>query len=453
MLKLKPHQEEGVAFMERVHGGILLADQPGLGKTAQVLTLAHRSRMWPTLVVCPATLKENWAKEAGMWTDLSKEDILILSGKDTSSAPDAPGKLTVINYDILWDWRDWLAEHTWSCMAFDECHALSDQSSKRTKAAKFLSRYTNKVIAISGTPVMNRPADFFPILNIIRPAEFTNFKKYAWQYCDPRKTQWGWEYKGAQNLDKLHKEIQPFTLRRLKTDVLDDIPDKHYSVVALRLEPSEMDEIAAAEADFSKWLANNSRFGNVAKAEKAQAVVKLGVLLRLTARLKAKQAVRWIQNYLQENPEKKVVLFAVHKGMIDVLSRRVYPEGTVIIDGDVPTKKRQAIVERFQNDPKIRVMVANIKAAGVGITLTASSTVINTELWWTPSAMEQGADRVHRIGQNETCHIISLLVPGTTEEKLAGAIQNKKSVSDSIIDGKPANDMTILDLLLKGPKK
>lgn len=450
--KLKPHQEEGVAFMESVHGGILLADQPGLGKTGQVLTLAHRSRLWPMLVVCPASLKGNWKKEARLWTDLPDDEILILSGKNTDEAPAYPKKLTIINYDILYDWKDWLAQFSWPCMAFDECHALSDRGSKRTKAAKHLSRFTTKVIAMSGTPVMNRPADFFPILNIVRPGEFRSWQEYAWKYCAPRKTHWGWEYKGADNLDELHTRIQPFTLRRLKTDVLDDIPDKVYTVERIQLTQQDMETLQAAESDFLKWLEKNSRHGSVNKAQKAEAVTKIGILLRLTSQLKCRQVVYWVRQFLEDNPGKKVVLFAVHKAMVDVLSRRVYPEGTVVIDGSTPTAKRQGIVEQFQSDPNVRVMVANIKAAGVGLTLTAASTVINTELWWTPSAMEQGADRVHRIGQNETCNIISLLVPGSTEERIAEAIQTKKHVADSIVDGSPANDMTVLDMLLNTNK-
>jgi len=453
MHTLKPYQEDGVAFMQNVHGGILLADQPGLGKTAQVLTLAHRKRLWPMLVVCPASLKGNWKKEARMWTDLPEEEILILAGKDSSQTDGNARKLTIINYDILSDWKAPLAQQTWACMAIDECHALSDRGSKRTKAAKYLSRFTTKVIAMSGTPVMNRPADFFPILNIIRPGEFGNWQEYAWKYCAPHKTRWGWEYKGADNLDDLHKRIQPFTLRRLKSDVLKELSDKEYSVVPIKLSPEDETVLVEAEGDFLKWLERNSSYGNVHRAQKAEAVTKVGILLRLTSRLKARQVVQWIKNYMIDHPAEKVVLFAVHKAMVDVLARRVYPDGTVVIDGSTPTAKRTAIVEQFQNDPNIRVMVANIKAAGVGLTLTAARTVINTELWWTPSATEQGADRVHRIGQTEDCRIISLLVPGSSEEKIAKAIQTKKNVSDSIIDGKPANDMTVLDMLLKPNRK
>jgi SWI/SNF-related matrix-associated actin-dependent regulator 1 of chromatin subfamily A len=440
---LFPYQEEGVEFMAAVHGGILLADEQGLGKTAQVSTLAARQGLWPLLIVCPASLKGNWKRELKQWAGV---DAFVVEGESLVTLPDEMPQAVIVNYDILFHQRPALSRYQWKCIAFDEVHNLSNRASNRTKAAKHLSRLTTKVIGMSGTPVMNRPADFWAILNIIRPELFPSWQAYATRYCDPRKTHWGWEYKGAKHLDELHEKIKPFMLRRLKADVL-DLPDKNHIVVKLDIENRE--EIDRAEADFLAWLKQNAKYGNVTSAAKAEAVTKIGVLLRLTSRMKCKAVVEWSRNFFRDHPGEKLILFGIHTAMVDVLKRRVLPEeNVVVIDGSTPTKKRQAIVDRFQTDPDCRLLVANIKAAGVGLTLTAASTIANAELWWTPAVMAQGADRVHRIGQKEACEIFYLVVPGTIEEKICKAIQSKQQVANSIIDGKQATELPVLDLLL-----
>jgi SWI/SNF-related matrix-associated actin-dependent regulator 1 of chromatin subfamily A len=443
-MKLFKHQIEGVDFMAGVHGGVLLADEPGLGKTAQVATLIKQQNLLPALVICPASVKDNWKREIKMWTGY---DAQILSGKSPEGM-DQPPPITIINYDILDAWKMVLAGIRWGCLAIDECHMLADRASKRTRATKLISRHALKVIGISGTPVLNRPADFWPILNIIRPDMFKSFPEYAWAYCDPRKTPWGWEYKGAKNLDRLHQTLQTFMIRR-KKDVM-DLPDKSRVIVPMTVD--EPETLQSAENDFIGWLTSNSRYGNVTSAKKAEAVTKLGVILRLTSRLKCRSVVRWARQFLADNPNEKLVLFAVHRDMIDVLKRRVHPEGVVVIDGSVPTSKRQAIVDSFQNDPKVRLMVANVKAAGVGITLTAASTIGVAELWWTSATMAQAEDRIHRVTQDKACTIHYLVVPGTVEQKICNAVQTKQQIADAVIDGHRVTSMPILDLLLSSSK-
>jgi len=443
-MKLFDHQIDGVNFMRQVHGGVLLADEPGLGKTAQVCTLISQEKLLPALIVCPASVKDNWKREIKMWTGI---DAQILSGKTPEPLDPLPS-IAIINYDILDAWKSVLAGVRWSSMAIDECHMLADRASKRTRAAKMISRHAVKVIGMSGTPVLNRPADFWPILNIIRPDMFGSFPEFAWRYCDPKKTPWGWEYKGAKNLDALHEILQSFMIRRKKNVM--ELPDKNRTVVSMQVDDWQV--LQRAEDDFIGWLTSNSRFGSVASAKKAEAVTKLGILLRLTSQQKCRSVVAWAKRFLEENPGEKLIIFAVHKAMIDVLRRRILPEGTVVIDGSVPTSKRQAIVDRFQNDPDTRLMVANIKAAGVGITLTASANIGVAELWWTSATMAQAEDRIHRATQNRACTIHYLIVPGTVEQKLCNAIQKKQQIADAVIDGQRGNSMPILDLLLSSSK-
>jgi len=443
-MELFQHQRDGVAFMANVQGGVLLADEPGLGKTAQVCTLIQQQQLLPTLVICPASVKDNWKREIKMWTGI---DAQVLAGKTPEALEPLP-LITIINYDILDAWKTVLAGIRWSCMAIDECHMLADRTSKRTRAAKLISRHAVKVVGMSGTPVLNRPADFWPILNIIRPDMFNSFPEFAWRYCDPKKTPWGWEYKGAKNLDQLHETLKTFMIRRKKNVM--DLPDKTREIVPMQVD--DWQTLQRAEDDFIGWLTKNTRFGSVASAKRAEAVTKLGILLRLTSQQKCRAVVAWARNFLEQNPGEKLVLFAVHKAMIDVLRRRILPEGTVVIDGSVPTSKRQAIVDRFQGDPSCRLMVANIKAAGVGITLTAAANIGVAELWWTSATMAQAEDRIHRATQNRDCTIHYLIVPDTVEQKICNAIQKKQQIADAVIDGQKTSSMPILDLLLSSGK-
>ena len=443
-MQLFQHQRDGVEFMARVQGGVLLADEPGLGKTAQVCTLIQQQQLLPTLVICPASVKDNWKREIKMWTGI---DAQVLAGKTPEALEPLPA-ITIINYDILDAWKTTLAGIRWSCMAIDECHMLADRTSKRTRAAKLISRHAVKVVGMSGTPVLNRPADFWPILNIIRPDMFNSFPEFAWRYCDPKKTPWGWEYKGAKNLDQLHETLKTFMIRRKKNVM--DLPDKTREIVPMQVD--DWQTLQRAEDDFIGWLTKNTRFGSVASAKRAEAVTKLGILLRLTSQQKCRAVVAWARNFLEQNPGEKLVLFAVHKAMIDVLRRRILPEGVVVIDGSVPTSKRQAIVDRFQGDPGCRLMVANIKAAGVGITLTAAANIGVAELWWTSATMAQAEDRIHRATQNRDCTIHYLIVPNTVEQKICNAIQKKQQIADAVIDGQKSSSMPILDLLLSSGK-
>jgi len=153
--------------------------------TAQVSTLASRQGLWPLLIVCPASLKGNWKRELKQWAGV---DAFVVEGESLVTLPDEMPQAVIVNYDILFHQRPALSRYQWKCIAFDEVHNLSNRASNRTKAAKHLSRLTTKVIGMSGTPVMNRPADFWAILNIIRPELFPSWQAYATRYCDPRKT-------------------------------------------------------------------------------------------------------------------------------------------------------------------------------------------------------------------------------------------------------------------------
>jgi len=440
---LKPYQIEDVAWLHERKGRALIASDQGTGKTCVACTFIKEASLFPALIVCPASVKGNWANELKQWAGV---DSAIISGHKPNDIDPASIRVAIVNYDILTHQKAFLASIGFEIIFFDECHYMSNRQAAWTQEAMSIARRTTRVCGMSGTPISNRPSDFWPILHMIQPRTFASFHKYAWKYCAPVKKPWGggYDYSGSSNLPDLHEEIKPFTVRRLKSVVL-DLPKRTINMVRLDMENDE--EYREADADFLKYLKNRGFSHKVEKAKKAEAITKMNALLMLAARHKARPVVKWCQRYLAENPGKKIIVFAVNKLMIDVLYRRILPGQAVAIDGSVPSSKRTAIVSQFQTDPDTRVFVGNITAAGVGITLTAAQCTVFAQLPWKPSSVLQAQDRAYRIGQEQEVEQFFLVVPDSIEEKLCKAIQTKQNIADSILEGKPSQTMDLFTLL------
>jgi len=434
-----PFQQEGIQKITKFGGRALLADQMGLGKTLQALWWMRKNVKPPVVVVCPASLKWNWEREARINVGVR---ALVLHGKSAYKIPQS-AKLVIINFDILGAWVKELKKLKISLVIIDECQYIKSRGAKRTKAAKSLCRGVKNVIGLSGTPLTNRPVELFPILSILYPSMFKSFVAYAWQYCDPKHNGFGWNYNGASNLRELHNLLgKKCMIRRLKKDVLQDLPDKTRSVIPLEISRSEYD---FAESDFINWLREESP-EKVERARGAMGLVKLGYLKRLASSLKLKGSIEWIDNYLSQS-DGKLVIFAIHKKTISKL-REHYKGLAVVVDGSVSGERRQEAVDQFQKLKKVRIFIGNIQAAGVGITLTAADTVVFVEMGWTPGEHIQGEDRIHRIGQSKKTSCYYLVATGTIEEDLCDIIQKKQLVLESVLDGNDEiEEMDLMGLL------
>lgn len=440
-MELFQHQIHGIEFLKNAHGSALLADEPGLGKTRQSLAYLFETESYPAVIVCPASVKGVWQKEIEL---LNGPEPHVLFGEMPAEHDPDEVKIVVVNYDILAAQMPFIGKINPKQIIFDECHCLANPRAKWTRAAMYLSRRSPRVIGLSGTPITNRPSDFWSILHIIKPEEFPSFSEFAWRYCDPKRGFQGrWDYTGSSNLDELHKRIQPFTLRRKKKDVL-TLPKQ-----SIQMETVEMDrpeEYEEANSNFIKWAQRTGKA--VDKIRKAEAITKTTALLSLVARLKSRQTVLWLQNELEKDSALKLIVFCTHTGMLDVIYRRVCPEQALMIDGSVSSAKRKGIIQKFQEDPHYRMIVCNIKAAGAGITLTAAAKTVFVELPWKPADILQAKDRNHRIGQDKDTEVVFLVAKDSIEERLCRILQEKANVSDQIIDGKPVKEIPILDLLL-----
>lgn len=447
---LKKYQMEGVSVLLGKDTGMILGDEQGLGKTAQAIAWAELAELPKVCVVCPASLKTNWSREITLWT--GDTDHCVLSGKTTTkyaTSDIARSKWIIVNYDILAAWANELHRHEISAFIFDEAQNLKNEKSKRTIAATNLAKGT-RTLLLSGTPIENRPAEFLPIIRIADPLLFPSKTKFYERYCDQHMSKFGFmDRSGASNTQELHKILtDTILIRRKKKDVLAELPDKQRCVVPLSIPASKLTEYNDAERDFAAWLLENKPKKGAAKQGqlKAQAMIKISVLKRLAALAKLPLVIDWIRTYLEN--ENKLVVFAIHKEVIQGL-KKAFGEQAVVVDGSVPSDKRQALCDRFNNDSNILLFIGNIKAAGTGLTLVAAKNTLTVELAWTAAAHDQCEDRVHRIGQKNAVTSYYVVAENTVEEKVIKVLDNKRKVMSQVLDGQDPVDENLLDQLIK----
>jgi len=443
-LSLMEFQKEGVGFIESRNGNVIVGDEMGTGKTITVLTyISNHPELTPVVIVVPATLKYNWKKEADKWL-LTKRDIQILEGKKTKKLKKS-SDIIIVNYDIVYAWRKEIANINPKVLILDECHAIKTSTTKRTKGVKHIAKKTKHIIPMSGTPAINRPAELYNSIKLVEPELFGSFQSYAQRYCDAYFNGYGWEYKGGSNLEELYDILSNIMIRRKKEDVIEDLPEKRRTFVSLDL--TNISDYNKAENDFIEWIRENKGKRAAERASSAEKLVKVGTLRLLAVRGALANSIQWIKNFLADY-DGKLVVFAVHKEIISALMEE-FGDIAVKIDGSVPTGEvRQTIVEKFQNDKNIRLFVGNIKAAGVGITLTASSNIVFLELPWTPGELEQAEDRCHRMGQKNAVNIWYLLAENTIEMELAKMIDSKRNILSQVLDGQVISEEDTLSSLL-----
>lgn len=428
--------------MDKCKGRALIADQMGLGKSIESGFWIVQNQTYPALIVCPASLKENWRREL-LRLD-SGLDIQLLNGQRPSSFISIPD-VFIINYDILWYWKTPLSRVKLKTIVFDESHKIKNKTAKRTKAAFSVAKGTPHILCLSGTPILSRPYEIYSSIRLIQPDLFPSFGEFASRFCGMywNSFKGGYDYSGASNTKELHKILTgSIMIRRTKAEVLKDLPAKRRMVVPLEL--NNQAEYDAAFRDIVGWVKANID----AKRSKVDARVKVEYLRQICVKGKLDSAVEWIRDYLED--EEKLVVFAIHKKTISTLTSRLSKYNPLVIDGSVAVKQRQGIVDSFQKDPKHRVILCNIQAGGVGCTLTAAKDTCFVEAEWTPGENLQAEDRVHRISQKaDSVGAYYLVATGTIEEKLCRLLDHKMKVVTSVLDGSEVEREALLTELLK----
>lgn len=448
-------QREAVDWLHSKNGRGLLAMDMGTGKSFCSLLFAKEDNPKPIVIVCPATIKPVWEREAAVHFNWRAE-IVETTRPHKTPLPSRP-RIVICNYDILARRRGENVGPGWvgalkalkpQLIILDEVQLLIDHNSLRSKAVAELCKGVPKVIALSGTPLVNRPIELWTILNILDPKAFPSRYSFAHRYCGPKRTFWGWDFTGASNLTELNQRLQPVMFRRRKADVLKDLPAKQRNVVPLEL--SDPKEYQAARDDFAGWLAERDP-GRMDRDEKANALVKLGKLKHLAATLKLSSVYGWIDRFI-EGSDGKLIVFGIHRESVVEAIHAKYP-GSSIVTGAVTGKKRQLAIDKFLRDKRCRLFVGNIEAAGVGWSAKGVSDVAFVELPWSPGKVAQAEDRCHGIGrgdENKRTTSWTLVGKGTIEEKLAEILQRKQKTLSKILDGKSnADDLNVHDLLIK----
>jgi SWI/SNF-related matrix-associated actin-dependent regulator 1 of chromatin subfamily A len=435
-----PFQNVGVAHIEINKGRALIADEMGLGKTITAIAwLQLHPELRPAIIICPAFLKLNWEREINKW--MPNPNTCILKGTKTHTTRE---DIIIINYDILYNWYPVLRKRNPKVLITDECHYYKSNNAKRTKAVKMLSKDIPNIIALSGTPIENRPIEIFNAISIINPKLFPNRWHFLQRYCNATYTGFGWDFSGASHMPELHHILSStIMIRRKKADVLKDLPDKVRSFIPIELDNGK--EYTTAEKDFISWVRKIKGNAAAEKASNAKTFSSIEALKQLAVKGKLKQVKEWISDFLESG--KKLVVFATHHFVIDELTKE-FGNISVHVDGRVSLSIRQKAVDLFQNSKEVQLFIGNIDAAGIGITLTAASDVAFLELPWTPGRLSQAEDRCHRIGQKESVNIYYLLANGTIEEKIAKLIDNKRKVLDQVLDGEITDEASLIHELM-----
>jgi SWI/SNF-related matrix-associated actin-dependent regulator 1 of chromatin subfamily A len=423
-------QQAGVYLIEERSGRVLLTDDLGVGKTTQSLAwLQLHPELRPAIIVCPAFLKYNWAKEIQkVLPDEEYNEYVILEGR---KKVDINKPIIIINYDIISYWLKTLKKINPKVIILDEAHYIKNTRTKRAKSVISLGKKTPHILALTGTPILNKPIELWSIVHLLAPHEFNDFRYYVKRYCDAKQKPWGWDYSGASNLKELNKKLRAtIMIRRTKDMVLKDLPNRIRT--SLVVDISNREEYDLAEKDFIQWLKQQGYdMRKIMQITYNEALTQLNYLKQLAGRGKLEATTEWINNFL-ENEQGKLVVFGHYKKNLYTLHEN-FPEA-LIITGDTNMKKRNRIVEEFQNNRDKRLLIASIGATGVGLNFTAASNVLFLELMWIPALHEQAEARCHRIGSKETVNIWYMIGNETIDEHIYQVLQQKTEISSAILE-------------------
>lgn len=435
---LYAYQKVGVEFLVASGGRAIIADAPGLGKTAQALALVKHSNFKRTLVVCPASVKFSWENEVLKWTRLTS---IVIDSKTNLSNIGSDINVWIINYDILKKHHEQLSKMRFDCIIGDECQLIKSTSALRTKAFRSISRDISHIVLLSGTPLLSRPSELYSLLNIIDQKTWNNWYDFARRYCAMHQTRWGLDVSGASNTEELHQRIKRYFIRRDKSEVLKELPPKNFISVPVKLEGEYSKKYDSAADDLAAYLRRYTDKDNpaIARSMAAEKLTKLNILRQLNSMGKISVATELIESILEAG--EKVLVFCSFVEPLEEL-KRCFGEKAVILTGKTQIEERKNIVNKFQNDKDVSVFLGGIKSAGVGITLTAASNVIFLDYSWNPADHQQAQDRVHRPGQvAESVNIYQLFAMGTIDEDLKEMLGTKQDVFDRVIEGKVAESM------------
>ena len=419
------HQKEAI---EKLAGSrrFILADDMGLGKTTSTIIAALETGAKKILIICPASLKINWEREIANYSDRS---VFISEGKKFSTESD----FVIVNYDILKNFYDTkdkenslLTQCNFDLVILDEAHMISNPQAQRTKIINSFVKNVHRVWLLTGTPMTSRPMNYYNLLQLIESPVAQNWMAYAIRYCQGYQFKAGnrkvWNVTGASNLEELRDRTSKQILRRLKEDVL-DLPDKIITPIYLRLKSKDYEEMMG---EYYDWYENKSD-------ESSSLTVQFSKLMKvrkIIANEKIKHTIEVAENIIEQG--KKVIIFTNFTDTLQILHQH-FGKQSVYLDGSCSKPQRQYAVDQFQDNEKIKVFIGNLKAAGVGITLTAGEACIMNDLSFVPAEHSQAEDRAYRYGQKNNVLIYYPLFDNSIEGAIYDILNRKKQIINTVM--------------------
>ena len=474
-LEYLPYQRAGIAYSLNA-GNVLIGDEMGLGKTIQAIGIWNADPTLKTaLVVCPASLRLNWAKEWKKWDTRGATVGVVNGGKASDWEAAQAADVLVINYDVLSKHRARIDARTWDLLVADEAHYCKNPKTARTKAlfgAKAKGKQTQAAIAarrrvfLTGTPLVNRPIELWPLVESLDPTGLgRHFMAFAKRYCAAAKNRFGWDFSGSSNRAELQDRMrEAFMVRRLKEDVLTELPAKVRQVIEIPANGAsdavrrEQEAFASREqileelqiaVELAKASDNPDDYAQAIENLKqgmSAAFTEMSAARKDVAEAKVPYVAEHLETALENGP---VVCMAHHKSVVAAIAER-FEGRCVTLTGETPMAKRQEAVERFQAG-EVDLFIGNIQAAGVGITLVRSSHVVFAELDWVPGNLSQAEDRCHRIGQNDSVLVQHLVLEGSLDAVMARKVIDKQKVIAEVLDKEGLRDEPVATPSKKRP--
>jgi len=434
------HQKEAI---EKLVGSrrFILADDMGLGKTTSTIIAALETGAKKILIVCPASLKINWEREIANYSDRS---VFIAEGKKFSTEAD----FVIVNYDILKNFHDTkdnenslLKQSNFELVILDEAHMISNAQAQRTKIINNFVKQMKRVWLLTGTPMTSRPMNYYNLLSIIESPVAQNWMAYAIRYCQGYQFKAGnrkvWNVTGASNLEELRDRTSKQILRRLKEEVL-DLPDKIITPVYLRTSSKEYKDLMG---EYYEWLENK-------KEESSSLTIQFSKLMKVRkviANEKVRQTIEFAENIIEQG--KKVIIFTNFTDTLQMIYNH-FGKQAVYLDGSCNKVQRQYAVDQFQDNEKVKVFVGNLKAAGVGLTLTAAEVVIMNDLSFVPAEHAQAEDRAYRYGQKNNVLVYYPIFENTIEGVIYDILNTKKKIIGTVMGDEISDSVDVVEEIL-----
>ncbi len=457
-------QKQGIIFGIKKFSRLLIADEMGVGKTVQAIGLSSLyQKDWPVLVICPSSLKFAWRDEITNWLSeiIDSNEVQVIKHSKNEFKDNI--KYYIISYDLSVRMIEKIIEKKFQYIIADEAHYLKSRTAKRTISLTPILQRAKRVVLLTGTPILAKPMEIFPLLHILRPDKFKGFKEFGSRYCDPKCLRFGLiDWSGSSNSRELNSILNKLMIRRLKKDVLNQLPPKKRQKIEISTDSKiikqlkivmeksskkfekllgtqvELDKLGINIDDLKTEKEKDEENKSKEKDKEEDSILnRFSKAYSMTGQAKL-PGVKDYVNYLVDN-SCKFLIFAHHCEVLDAIEEVIINDkiSYIRIDGKVAVEKRQDLVNKFQTDDDCLVAILSITACATGLTLTKASTVVFAELHFTPSIMIQAEDRAHRIGQESGCvNIHYLFGSDTLDVLLFRKLNEKQNIVSTTLDNK-----------------